>query len=172
MNAPFSREQSRSPDSDGNHHVGAEFLRLNERSGGQRLAAYSGGKAEVVFDPRARPGLPAVSAGVENRDRQAFGTGVDSGREPSWPGADHRDVIDEVHPRGDRQSDLARQDLLRWIAEHCPVWADHQGQSAGDVGISADHILGFEIPRRIEQMVGITVPGEKAIEPDHVGRAR
>ena len=66
-------------DGDRYHDVGAEFLRLNEGAGGERLAAYSGRKAKVVLDPGAGAGLTAVSAGVENRDRQAFGTAIDRG---------------------------------------------------------------------------------------------
>ena len=103
--AIFARAIQR-PDPDGNHHVGAEFLRLNEGAGSQRLAAYPGGKAKVVFDPGAGSGLPAVSAGVENRHRQSFGAGVHGGREPGGPGADHRHVVDEIRPRRDGQPDL------------------------------------------------------------------
>jgi hypothetical protein len=57
---------------DRDHDVGAEFLRLNESARGQRLAGDSGRKAEVVLDPGAGPRLPAVGAGVENRDRQTL----------------------------------------------------------------------------------------------------
>jgi hypothetical protein len=67
------------PDADRDHDVGAEFLRLNEGAGGERLAAYSGGKSKVVLDPGAGARLTAESAAVENRDRQAFGGGVDRG---------------------------------------------------------------------------------------------
>ena len=56
-------------DSNWNHDVGAEFLRLIEGAGGERQAAYAGRKAKVVFDPGAGPGLTAVTAGVENRNR-------------------------------------------------------------------------------------------------------
>ena len=159
-------------DGDGDHDVGAEFLRLNEGAGGERLAADSGRKAEVVLDPGAGAGLPAESAGVENRDRQAFGAGVDRGREARGPGADDRDVIDEVRSGWGRQADLMREGGLRGIAEHRAVGTDHQRQSSGDIGVTGDHHVGLGILRRIEQMVRIAVPGEKALKPDHVGCAR
>ena len=60
-------------DGDRDHHVGAEFLRLDEGPGGQRLSGNSGRKAKVVLDPRARAGLAAESARVEDDDRQALG---------------------------------------------------------------------------------------------------
>ena len=63
----------------------------------------AGRKAEVVLDPGAGAGLPAVGARIENDDRQAFGGGVDRGREARRPGADHGDVIDEI-PRAARRS--------------------------------------------------------------------
>ena len=74
-------------DRDRDHDVGAELLRLDKGAGGERLAAYPGRKAKVIFDPGAGPSLAAESAAVENRDRQAFGGAVNRGREPRRPGA-------------------------------------------------------------------------------------
>ena len=125
------------PDGDRDHDVGAEFLRLNEGARGQRLAGDSGRKAEVVFDPGAGPGLPAVGASVENRDRQAFGGRVDRRRQARRAGADHRDVVDEVRARGGRHADLAGERPLRRICEHRAVGANHQRQAAGDIGVAA-----------------------------------
>jgi hypothetical protein len=161
-------------DGDRNHHIGAEFLCLNEGAGGKRLAAYSGRKAKVIFDPRACARLAAESPSVENRNRQAFGAGVDCGREACGPRAYHRDVIDKIRaPRG-RHTDPTREDLLGRIAEHRAVWTDHQRQSARDIGIVADHLFGLGVSGRIEQVVRIAIPGEKALNPDYVrgaGRA-
>src|ERR1700691_806008 len=66
-------------DGDRYHDVRAEFLRLNEGAGRKRLAAYSGRKAKVVFNPGAGAGLTAESASVENRDRQALRAAIDRG---------------------------------------------------------------------------------------------
>ena len=97
------------PDADRDHHVSAEFLRLNEGAGGQGLAGDSGRKPEIVLDPGAGSGLAAESAGVENRDRQALGGPIDGRRQAGGPGADHRDVIDEVRSRRGGHADLARR---------------------------------------------------------------
>ena len=83
-------------DGDRDHDVGAEFLRLNEGAGRERLAADAGRKAKVILNPGAGAGLTAESACVENRDGKAFGAGVDRRRETRGPGADDRDIVDEV----------------------------------------------------------------------------
>src|ERR1700722_8777483 len=128
-------------DADRDHDIGAELLRLNEGAGGERLTAYACRKAKVVFDPGAGAGLTAGSAGVENRDRQALGAGVDCSRESRGPSADYGDDIDEVRPRRAGQADLTGQGRLGRIAEHRPVRTDHKRQSAGDICIAADHLF-------------------------------
>ena len=114
------------PDADRDHHVSAEFLRLNEGAGGQGLAGDSGRKPEIVLDPGARSGLSAESAGVENRDRQALGGPIDGRRQAGGPGADHGDVIDEVRSRRGGHTDLAGERPLRGVAEHRAVGANDQ----------------------------------------------
>ena len=86
-------------DVDRDHDVGAEFLRLNERAGGERLAGDAGRKAKVVFDPSAGPGLAAERACIKHRDRQALRGGVNRRRQAGGPAADHRDVVNEVRSR-------------------------------------------------------------------------
>ena len=80
----------------GDHHLGAELLRLHEGAPGQRLAGNAGRESQVVLDARAGAGLAAERARVEHDDRKAFGSRIDGGGETGGPGADDRDIEDAV----------------------------------------------------------------------------
>ena len=159
-------------DGDRNHDVGAKFLRLIEGAGGERQAAYAGRKAKVVFDPGAGPGLTAVTTGVENRDRQAFGGRVDRSRKARRPRADYGDVIDKVR-LATRPS--CRFDVRGLAPTDCRA-PSRPGRPPEAIRRRYLHIgrspLWLRGLGRIEQMVRIAVPGKKAIEPDHVHRGR
>src|SRR3989442_8655444 len=75
-----------------NQNLGAEFLRLDEGTTGKRLARYTGGEAQVVFDTRAGTGLSAERATVQNDNVQAFRSRIHGSREPGGASAHHGNV--------------------------------------------------------------------------------
>jgi len=81
-------------DADGDRHFGPEFERLVEGAASERLTRDPGRKPQVILDARRGAGLPAHRTLVDDKDRQTFGRAIDGCREPGWPSADDRDIIE------------------------------------------------------------------------------
>ena len=67
--------------------------RLLQRAAGQLVAGDAAGKAEIVLDPRRRPGLSAGRLALDDDRAQPFGCAVDRRRKAGRPAADDRDVV-------------------------------------------------------------------------------
>ena len=78
----------------GDHHLGAEFFRLGDGSSGEFLAGKAVGKTEVVFDFGAGGGLSAGRFGLDKKDVETFGGGVNGGGESRGTGADNDEVAE------------------------------------------------------------------------------
>ena len=162
--------QSSSVDFERNGDFGAEFLRLGEGAAGQRLAGNAGGKAEIILDARGSAGLAAESALVEHDHRKPLRGGIDGGRQPGRPGADHGDVVDECRIELGRDAEADAGLGVARPLEHRAVGADHQRQFAGAHAEALDQAVRFLVGIGIQHGVGIAVAREKALQTDEVGR--
>src|SRR5262249_55523743 len=70
-----------------------ELLGLGEGAHPELLAGDAGGKAKIVFDPRARRGLPAGRAGLEDEHAQTLRGAVHRCREAARTGAADDEVV-------------------------------------------------------------------------------
>ena len=73
--------------------LGAEPPRLLQRTTRQLVARHAGREAEVVLDPRRRPGLAARCLPLDHEHPQPFRCAVHGRRQPGRPGADDHDVV-------------------------------------------------------------------------------
>ena len=73
--------------------VGPELLRLGKRTPHQRLPGDASGKAQIVLDSSAGPGLSSEGERFEHQDRQALGRRIDRGRKPGGTCADDGYIV-------------------------------------------------------------------------------
>ena len=97
-----------------------EAPRLQRRLARQLGAGDPGGEAEVVLDPRARPGLAAGRPRLGHERPQPLGPAVDGGREPRGPAAEH-DEVEALAVDLRAQAELAGDLRGRRVAQHRPV---------------------------------------------------
>ncbi len=80
-------------DRPGHEHLRAETTRLPERTTGQLVARDARGKAEIVLDPRRRPGLAAGRLALDHDRAQALRRPVNGRGQPRRPAADDHRVV-------------------------------------------------------------------------------
>ena len=139
-----------------NRHLGTEFLRLVVGARHQCHAGYSGGKAEIVFNPRRRARLAAERAAVEHKHGQPFRRGIDGRCEAGGPGTYDRHVVDPVRIDRPDQSDAARQLVLAGIAQQLSARTEHDRQFAGIDMETLDQGFGAAICFGIEQLMRVS----------------
>ena len=85
--------------------VGSELLGLDDGALGQFAAGKTGGKPEVVLDPRRRRGLSAAGDGVDHDGAQALGRAVHRGGQAGGPGTHDQQVREATARSGHGQAD-------------------------------------------------------------------
>ena len=91
----------------------------------QPTAAHTLREAEVVADQRARGGLPAEAAFVDDQGAEPLGRAVDRGGQTRGPGADDHQIevpAARAHRRTGRQGEVR----VRGVLQHRPVREDHE----------------------------------------------
>ena len=73
--------------------LGAEPARLLQRAARELVPGHAGREAEVVLDPRRRPGLPAGRLALDHDRPQALRRAVDGRGQPGRTGADDHGVV-------------------------------------------------------------------------------
>ena len=153
--------------------LGAEFLRLDEGAAGERRAGDAGREAEIVLDPRARPGLAAIGARVENDDAR----GPRTPRRRRWRGRPdrrrrwrHRRRL-PARARGTMRK-RPRQRRLARIAEDGAVRDHDQRHVLRRRRVALDDVARLGVGRRVEEVMGMAVPVEEILEPGDGGRCR
>ena len=156
----------------GDDHMRAELLRLGVGPAGQLLARDAGREAEVVFDLRARAGLPAGRVRLEHEDIEPFGCGVDGRRQAGRPRADDDDVAQLLLVDGLVEAEAACQLTIRGVLVDRTAVADRHGHL---VRLNAEAIeQGFRVRIALEIEIGVwmTVACEELLDAQRVRRVR
>ena len=111
----------------GDHHLGAEFFGLGDGSIGEFLAGKAVGKTEIVFDFGAGGGLSAGRFGLDKKDVETFGGGVNGGGESRGTGADNDEVAELRGVNVGVEAEAVGEFLNCGIAEDIALAADYDG---------------------------------------------
>ena len=111
----------------GDHHLGAEFFGLGDGSIGEFLAGKAVGKTEIVFDFGAGGGLSAGRFGLDKKDVETFGGGVNGGGESRGTGADNDEVAELRGVNVGVEAEAVGEFLNCGTAEDIALAADYDG---------------------------------------------
>ena len=120
-----------------------EAARLQRRFRGQLAAADPGREAEVVLDPRARPGLAARRPGLDHQRPQSLRAAVDRRRQSGRPGAED-DQVEALAVDLGAQAQLTRDLRRRGVAHHGPRVEEDRRFLARDLQ-PLEHLVGLGI---------------------------
>src|SRR5262249_8494307 len=98
--------------------VGAELLRLDERSLGELATGDTERKTEVVLDTRACARLPPDSQAVDAQRSQPFGRAVQRSRETRRTATDDDEIEAAVGQTLERQPEVLRELADARVSQH------------------------------------------------------
>ena len=143
----------------GGDQFGAELGGLATGPLGELGARDAVGKAEVVLDARALPGLPACRRSLDEHGLQPLGRAVHRGAETSGTAADDDQVVEVLRGGGD-ETDPVGELGVGGVDQRLTGLGDHHRAPLG-VGVGRReqaHALGLV---GLEPLVGTLVAGEE-----------
>ena len=155
---------------DRDHHVCAEFLRLIVGAPGERLPRNASWESEIVFDPRARSGLPAEMPRIEHCHRQTLGRRIHRSCKSGGTAADNGDVVELVLGRAADHSHRIREFGFRGIAQHGAIRTHHQRQVGRRWRITCHQFGGVFVRGGIEHVIRIAVARQESLQPHQIGK--